>query len=516
MEYKECIEASRTSSGSSTTMTKYCSFPIPPRYGHSPTHYPFQFPGMQRLPPYSYALSSDSESPTAAERSKETSIGTLLQCVDNLIGISIFMCPYASELVGSQFGALTLGLTALTFSYTASLLEKCQKTLGFDSYPEVLTYNKSPTSQNFIAVIVYAHALMNLFIYYVLIKSSILCSSFGLVENSDKVEQSLVDVFFSVIVTSFGVLVLLAEDKLKDKISYVINLVKMTTKFILCTTSIFSMAFIATTRLFSTDKSVDVDSDDKINDLNTRSVSGTLQGICIFCYGYLGHKMLPTIFSSAKHTTSFNHVICLAFIIVTCIYIVTTLLGTGLYPNEVKIIYLWNISPKTTWIHKAFIITLSIFITIKFFVEVNCFQGSVVEALDLKKALNIGRGRANSLDADHRIIKNRELTLSVLLYILVPLFITCIARVLDAAFSVFDHSGDSAMISYLVFVNGGIFGVTLCWLLPISAYMEIDQFGEYIPRHEYILLYSLTTVGVCLVAAVIVCCVIDFLSYTIL
>ena len=69
------------------------------------------------------------------------------------------------------------------------------------------------------------------------------------------------------------------------------------------------------------------------------------------------------------------------------------------------------------------------------------------------------------------------------------------------------------MISYLVFINGGFFGVVLCWLLPISAYMEIDKFGEYIPYHEYIIMYTLMVLGICLVIAVVVCCFLDFSTF---
>ena len=69
------------------------------------------------------------------------------------------------------------------------------------------------------------------------------------------------------------------------------------------------------------------------------------------------------------------------------------------------------------------------------------------------------------------------------------------------------------MIGYIAFVNGGLFGVVLCWLLPISAYIEIDSFGEYIPRHEYVVLYLLMTLGICLVTAVVSCCVLDFVSF---
>ena len=139
-------------------------------------------------------------------------------------------------------------------------------------------------------------------------------------------------------------------------------------------------------------------------------------------------------------------------------------------------------------------------------------QGSVVEALDLKRSLNIGRGRANSLDRDHKIVRNREMCLSLFLHTLIPLSIACIARKLDTS-SYFKNNGDSAMISYLVFINGGFFGVVLCWLLPISAYMEIDKFGEYIPYHEYIIMYTLMVLGICLVIAVVVCCFLDFSTF---
>lgn len=523
MELKECIEVSRTSSGSSTTMTKYRSFPIPPRYGHSPTHYPFHFPGMQRLAssnaPSEYSEEDDflnTQTITNLERTKDNSIYTLLQCIDNLVGVSFFMCPYATKLIGSQFGVLAIGIVALIFSYTASLLEKCQRTLALESYPEVLTYNKSPKSQSIIACIVYAHALLNLFSYYLLIRSSMLSSSLSLLENDSQGKQDAVDGVFIILIVGISLFVLYIGDDWSYKIFRFTDKVKVIVKFILCSLSMSLMIFTAITRLLTiviADTNKNIDSEGRSNvSLKNHSVSETLQGVCIFCYGYLGHKMLPTIFSSTKDSTNFNQVIFLAFIIVTCLYIAVILLSNGLYRDDVKIIFLWSILPQYTWIHAFFMINISIFLTIKFLLELNCLQGSIVEALDLKKALNIGRGRSNSLDRDHKIVENREIALSTVLHIVIPSSIVYVARKLSASVS-FTNNGDSVMIGYIAFVNGGLFGVVLCWLLPISAYIEIDSFGEYIPRHEYVVLYLLMTLGICLVTAVVSCCVLDFVSF---
>ena len=507
-ETKACITVSRTSSGSSTA--KYRSFPIPPRIGHSPTHVPFQFPGTDwhaKSPPsdeYDY-------SPRIIiidESNKHSSVYALFQCIDNLVGISIFMTPYAAKMIGGQFVLLDIGLIGLIFSYTASLLEKCQRSLGLDSYPEVLIYDKSSSHQMYIASIVYAHAFLNLVTYYFIVRSSILTTSFSLLGDTNEFEENIVDGILVMIVIFIGVLILFAGNEWDNKTTRFIDLVKAVTKFALVMFSLLLMIVLIINRLISMYDGAD---DDNNNDIaSSTTLSSSVQGISIICYGYLGHKMLPTIFSTTKET-DFNQVMFVSFFIVTTLYIMISMLGIGLYGNDIKIIYLLNILPQYAWIHRFFIVNLSVFLVAKFLIELKCLRGSLVEALDLKRTLSMGRGRANSLDLDHQSVTKTETILSTCIQVVVPLSIAFIARSMNK--SAFDQSkGDSTVVGYLVFINGGLFGIVLCWLLPICVYMEIFKLGNFIPYHEYVLMYLLMAIGISLVAAVILICSLDSLT----
>ena len=104
------------------------------------------------------------------------------------------------------------------------------------------------------------------------------------------------------------------------------------------------------------------------------------------------------------------------------------MLGIGWYGNDIKIIYLLNILPQYAWIHRFFIVNLSVFLVAKFLIELKCLRGSLVEALDLKRTLSMGRGRANSLDLDHQSVTKTETILSTCLQVVVSLSIAFIAR----------------------------------------------------------------------------------------
>ena len=81
--------------------------------------------------------------------------------------------------------------------------------------------------------------------------------------------------------------------------------------------------------------------------------------------------------------------------------------------------------------------------------------------LDLKRTLLLGRGRGNSFDEDMRVVTFTELLTSISLRIVIPLLVFFIARVCNVDVGVY------------LYINGGVLGVILSWILPILSYKSI-------------------------------------------
>ena len=473
----------------------YEPFPAP-RAGHSPKQYGFRLPGItresngmsskdtnesaetqggslrryyfQHQAPERVADDSPASPIVFIERGTNTTMWTTLRCIENFIGTGIFLIPGTLSQVG-LFGILTMIAIASIMWYTASLLERCQRANGLESYPEVICAAYPDSQSRFIiSAVVYLHILINLSIYVTFARIS--------VQNSIE-ETYVVPVFSSSDFSIVAILLVLGLAMIYTIWTESLFKIESFLKLAVISSTLLIMVSTCIRRRQSIDFSVLLYGDNF-------SYSSCIESTAVYCYCFLGHKTLPTLYTGMARTSQFPNVLGISMLSVTVIYLTVSILGCVLYSRGLlEGFYLLQLRP--IWLSVVFLAMFIGIVLSKFLNESSALTEGLVESLNLKQRLLVGRGRGYSVDAEALIISCQELVFSIVLKIVLPILSLMISCAITDVYK-------------LVALNGGVFGVFLCWILPILSFQRLLSTSSLVQMRsgsEDIFLLCLLIVG---------------------
>jgi vesicular inhibitory amino acid transporter len=404
------------------------------------------------------------------ERGDKSIFWAFFQCLDNFLGVGVYFLPYVLLQVGLIGTGILIIISFLT-CYTGILLEKCQRFLSLESYPElVFAAFTSPGARFLIASIVYIHLVLNITIYLTLLKVGVNELFF----KSLHVQVPYVEFIAASIITILTLILIYFD------LSKLIIEVKQVAKFI-CLSFLISLLGIKAL-FYSNELNI---KNLKLYNLNINNI---IECSCIYMYCFSGHKILPSVFKGMVKSSEYTNVLIFSYCVITICYLYMSIVGSLLF-NQLNFLVILNIKPN--WLEAVFIYLFSISISLKSVIELNALVDGLIDSIDLKKGISEGRGRGYSIDEEAERIRSQELIISWLLRIFLPftaaMFIYCF----------------KTEVYKLVCLNGGICGIILSWIIPVVSYKKICE-SMIISKFEVAFLNFILLLGSCILISVFI------------
>lgn len=487
----------------------YEPFPAP-RAGHSPKQYGFRLPGIsstdrceitadrdsvessengtwgslrriyfqqqqkqqQQINGYQSTEASPVTPNVFIERGRNTTLWTVLRCIENFIGTGVFLLPGLFAKLGIP-SLVLMAFISLIMGYTASLLERCQRAHSLESYPEVIFAALADHKSRFlVSTIVYCHILLNLAIYVTFMR---ICLQNVMREQYVIPVLCVSDIPVAILLSLLGMTMVYVRWT-----EFLFNL-EAVLKFCLLLSTVVLMVVLFARYSGSSNFSTILYGSGR----NGINISAYVECTAIYCFCFLGHKMLPTLYTGMARTSQFPNALNISIISVVVIYTIVSIIGGIVYYTEdtsdMQGFYLLRIRPL--WLSSVFLLCFLSVLSSKFLNESSALTEGLVESFNLKERILIGRGRGYSLDAESLMINCQELALSIVMKIAFPVLSIFISNLSPDVYS-------------LVALNGGVFGVCICWILPIISFQRLNVSASHTQSLEEMSLAFLLYTGV--------------------